>query len=172
MSYTAITTGEIASGEPVKADTQTKIKDNFEDHESRIQTIETGAGTTYPPMTFRINGPYGLYSSGSPFTDITRTTTNFNITITGVRVLIDTAGSSGTTEVDVLFKRGAGSWTSILTTKPSAGYASGNNYASTNGVVNATYADLLAGDLIRLDITSVQAGAASGFTVRIDYAHS
>jgi hypothetical protein len=172
MSYSAITSGEIASGEPVKADTLTKVKDNFTDHESRIQTIETGVGTTYPPMTFTVNGPYGKYSTGTPFLGLTYTTTNFNITITGVRLIILTAGSGGTTEVDVQFKRGAGTWTSILTTPPSAASTDGNNYTSTNGVVNATYADLLAGDLIRLDLSSVQTGAAEDFVVRIDYAHS
>ena len=56
MSYTAINSGEIESGKPVRADTQTKIKENFDDHESRILAVETGAATVYPPIILRVNG--------------------------------------------------------------------------------------------------------------------
>jgi hypothetical protein len=166
MAYTPITSTEIAVGEPVRSDTQTKIADNFENHESRILGIETGAGTVYPPIILRVNG---YYSTLGAYPRATTTTCNFNLTITGIRLLIDVAGSSGTTEVDVLYKRGGGSWTSVLTTKPSVVYSAGDNAISTNAVLNLGQVALQAGDLIRLDITSTQAGAANGFSTRIDF---
>lgn len=165
MSFTAITTGEIESGKPVRNDTQEKVRTNFNDHESRLQSLEGGSATTYPPMIFRVGGPYGYYPAAD---GILKTTTNFPITITGVRILIDTAGSSGTTEIDVKYKRGGGAWTSILTTKPSVSYSAGNDALSSNGVVNPAEADLQAGDIIRLDTTSVQTNGI-GFLVRIDF---
>jgi len=168
MSFTAITSGEIESGKPVRSDTQTKIKDNFDDHESRLQSLEGGASTTYPPLILRVNGPYSLYGA---LTSILKTTTNFPITITGVRLLIDTAGSAGITEIDVKYKRGGGSWTSILTTLPSVSYTAGNDALSSNGVVDVSESELEAGDIIRLDTTSVQTGGV-GFLVRIDYART
>lgn len=165
MSFVTLTPEEIASGTPVRSDTHTKIKENFDDHESRLQSLEGGADTTYPPLILRVNGPYGYLTAKD---DVLRTTTNFPITITGCRLLIDTAGTAGTTEIDVKYKRGGGAWTSIMTTKPSVSYTLGSNYTSTNGIVNPTQADLQAGDLIRLDITSIQTSGI-GFTVRLDF---
>ena len=167
MSFIPISADEIAVGEPVRNDTLTKVLDNFDNHESRILGIETGTGTVYPPIILRVNGSY--HQLLSPGTNILRTTMNFNLTITGVRLLIDVAGASGTTEIDLLYKRGGGSWTSILTTKPSVAYTAGDNAISSNAVLNAGEVDLQAGDLLRLDLTSSQNSAATGFMARIDF---
>lgn len=45
MAFTALTSGQIASGEPVTTDLWTKTKDNFDDHESRIGTLEIAINT-------------------------------------------------------------------------------------------------------------------------------
>lgn len=165
MPFIAIDSTEVDSGKPVATTTLGKVKDNFDDHEERIQILESGVGTTYPPLIFRVGGPY---SQSGALTGIIKTTTNFNILITGARLLIDKAGSSGTTEIDVQFKRGAGAWTSIFSTRPSVSYTAGDDSISSNAVLNPSYTTLQAGDLIRLDITSVQA-YGRGFTVRLDY---
>lgn len=165
MSYISIGSSEIESGKPVTSTTMGKVKDDLDDHESRLQIIESGVGTSYPPLTFSIKGSYSINGA---VTNILKTTTNFSIQITGIRLIIDQAGSSGTTEVDVKFSRSGGAYTSLLITKPSVGYASGNDAISTNGVVDPTYSTLIAGDIIRLDSTSVQSDGR-GFIVRIDY---
>ncbi len=137
MVFTAITVGEIETGEPVKSSTQTKIKANFDNLDDRLTSLEGGSSTVYSNISLRVNGAYG--ESGDltiPYTGITKTTCNFNITITGVRILVDQAGISGTTEIDLKYKRGSGSYTSIFSTKPSVGYASGNDSISTNAVLN------------------------------------
>ncbi len=161
MSFTAITDGEIATGEPVAATTQTKIQEDLNDHESRIQTLEIQVGT-FPPIVLRVNGYYQLA------TEILKTTTNSSITITGVHLLIDKAGSAGTTEIDVKVKSGVGSFTSIFTTKPSVAFSSGDDAISTNAILDATKINLIAGDILALDITSIQTDGWS-FLVRIDY---
>ena len=165
MSFTVITPGEIASGEPVNATTMGKVKDNFDDHESRLQVIESGTATTYPPLIFRVGG--SIWIQGA-LDGIIKTTTNFPIQITGARLISDVAGSSGTTEIDIKWKRGSAGWVSIFSTKPSLSYSAGNDATSSNAVLNASNVELLAGDLIRLDLTSVQTDAY-GFTVRVDY---
>ena len=164
MVFVPITSGEITTGEPVSNVTQTKIKDNLDSLQSRVTSVENGSTTVYPPLVLSFFGPY----SGNIYTDVVRETINFNLTVTGIRLLIASAGVSGTTEIAVLFKRGAGAWTSILTTNPSAAYSSGDNYLSTNAVLNATNVNLQAGDIIRVDIISTQAKACT-FNVRIDY---
>jgi hypothetical protein len=167
MSFTAINSTEIESGKPVSANTQTKIQENFDNHEDRITDLETGTSTVYPPIILRVNGPYADLSTAHR-TGIIKTTTNFALQITGARLLIDTAGSTGTTQIDILKKSGGGAFASIFTTKPSVVYTAGNDALSSNTVLDATKVDLLAGDILRLDLTSVQA-AAEGFLVRIDY---
>jgi hypothetical protein len=165
MAFTTLTSEEIASGKPVANTLTQKIKDNFDNHEERIVDLESGTNTVYPPLIFRCNGYYGGYTTLDAFL---KTTINFNITITGIRLLIDTAGSAGTTEVDVKYKRGGGSYTSVLSTKPSVGYASGNDALSTNAVLDSGEVDLQAGDILALYLTSVQTDGKS-FLVRIDY---
>ena len=166
MSFTPITTQEISTGEPVTNTTMTKVKDNFDNLDSRLTTVEGGGNTTYPPIILRVNGNPALLAI--PFTNFLKTTCNFNLTITGVRILIDSAGSSGSTEVDIKFKRGSNPYTSIFTTKPSVSYTSGNDAVSSNAVLDPTYVNLQTGDILRLDITSAQV-ASKNFIVRIDY---
>jgi hypothetical protein len=164
MSYTAITSGEIASGEPNKNDTWTKVKDNFVDHETRIESLE-GATAVYGPIIFRVNGRYGLAGA---VTSLLKTTINFSLTVTGIRVLIDKAGTSGTTEVDILRSRSGGAYVSLLSTKPSVLYSAGDDALSTNAILNPSNVNLLAGDILRLDQTSAQPDGES-YLVRIDF---
>jgi hypothetical protein len=164
MSFTAITSGEIESGDPVKASTLTKIKNDLDDHETRLLTVEAST-SAFPPIILRVGGRYPQTTS------ILKTTANFSFQITGVRLLIDTAGASGDTEIDIQRKRGVGSFESILTTLPKVNYADGDDALSTNTVINLSKDDVEAADILRLDITSAQTNGI-GFLVRIDYVRS
>lgn len=169
MSFIPLSENQIATGEPVSSNVQTQIKDNLDNLNSRVTTLEGGGSTVYPPIILRVNGTYG--ESGDlaiPATGLLKTTLNFNLTIAGVRLIIDQAGISGTTEIDLEYKRGVGSWTSIFSTKPSVAWDAGNDATSTNAILDAGEVNLQAGDLLRLNITSVQARAI-GLMVRIDY---
>lgn len=169
MPFTEITTAEITTGEPVSNNTQTKIKENFDNLDGRVTALEGGSSTVYPPLIMRVGGYYGEAGELTiPALGATKTTMNFNLTITGARLLIDEAGVSGTTEVDLKYKRAAGAYTSIFSTKPSVGYASGNDSISSNTVLNPSEVNLQAGDILRLDIIDAQK-RAKGLTVRIDY---
>jgi hypothetical protein len=165
LAYIEISVAEIAVGEPTKNAMLTKVKDNLIDHEERIQDLEAGSATVYPPMELDIKGYYGDQGAAENWV---KTVPNFNLTITGARLYIDQAGVSGTTEIDVLVSSSGGPYTSIFTTKPSVGFAAGNDAVSSNGVLNPLQVDVLAGDIIRLDTTSVQVDARN-LLVRIDY---
>lgn len=172
MAFTPISENEIATGEPVSSSTATLVKENLDNLNSRVTTLEGGGSTVYPPIVLRVNGSYG--ESGDlaiPATGLLKTTLNFNLTVTGVRLIVDQAGISGTTEIDLEYKRGAGSWTSVFSTKPSLSYTAGNDSTSTNAVLDAGEVNLLAGDLVRLSITSAQARSI-GLMARIDYIKS
>lgn len=164
MSFVPLTETEVESGEPVKTTTMNKIKENFDDHEARLQVAETSSGV-FPPIILRVNGRYSQLGAAD---DILRTTINFDINITGVRILIDKAGSAGDTEIDIKYKRGDGPWTSIFSVPPVANYADGDDFLSDSGTLDGTQGELKAGDIIRLDQLSVQTDGV-GYLVRIDW---
>ncbi|RTL05226.1 hypothetical protein EKK58_08745 [Candidatus Dependentiae bacterium] len=168
MAYDPILNTEIEAGDPVTQDLWTKAQENLDDHESRIISLEGGSSVAYHPFEWHVHGPYGGWA---PFTNsdsgcgIIRLT--FNITVLGGRVLIHQAGSSGSTEIDILYKRGGGAWTSIFSTKPSVAFGAGDYAASSNAVISTTA--LLAGDLIRMDITTAQGGTPFGLNGILEF---
>jgi len=87
------------------------------------------------------------------------------ITITAARLYAFESGTSGSYDMDIKRKRGAGSWESIFTTRPGIPYTAGDNSNSDTGtgataaVIDSTKEQLLAGDVLKLDILSVPVGA-------------
>lgn len=171
MSFTSLSSTEVETGKPVTSTTANKIRTNFDDHENRIEALESGSSVDLPAITFSVNGPYSLFQSITVLPSVCKTAVNFSLNITGIRLYINTPGSSGTTSIDIKKKSGAGSWTSVLTTPPSVAYTAGADAVSTNAVIDPSQALVLAGDLLRLDIISCQPDAV-GFFVRIDYTHA
>lgn len=170
MTWQEITDQEIETGEPVKSSTASKLKNNLVNLQERIAAVEQGGNTVYPPIIMAVRGAYG--ESGDleiPALNLAKTTLNFNLTITGVRLIIDQAGESGATEIDIKYKRGGGDYTSIFTTKPTVAFGAGNDATSTNAVLDQTHVNLQAADILRLDLTAAQK-RAKNFLVRIDYA--
>lgn len=165
MAYDEIDSGEIVAGKPVASTLTTKIKGNFDDHEERITDLENGNNVAYEPLIMRVDGYYESYSG---ITSILKTVCNFNLTITGARLYIEKAGSSGTTEIDIKVSSGGGGYSTIFTTKPSVAFGAGDDGVSSNAILDPTKVDLTGGDLIRLDVTSAQVNGRA-FMVRIDY---
>lgn len=169
MPMLEITDEEIQPGEPVSAETAGKIKNNLEELEDRVTGLEGGSATIYPPIIMRVGGTYGEPGDlAIPAANLLKTTLNFNLTITGVRILIDKAGISGNTEIDLKYKRGAAVYKSIFTTKPMIAAAAGDDATSESGVLNVSEVTLQAGDILALSITEAQL-RASGVMIRIDY---
>lgn len=165
MSYSAITTQEVTTGEPTSAAMLLKVKDNLHSHELRLQDLEGGDASSPAPITLSFEGSYGVsyLDSGKGKMAI-----NFDLRITGVRLYIDKCGVSGTTDVDVKFKRGVGAWTSILSTRPSVAFGAGDDAVSSNAVINTSNDDLEAGDLICFDVVTSQI-KGKNFFIRLDY---
>lgn len=165
MAFTTLPTSIIEAGDPVKQELfTTYVKDNLDDHEARLVAVEGGSAVSYPAFDWNVSGYYGQWV---PFNNIGIIRIPFGLTILAVRLLIHTAGSSGSTEIDVKYKRAAGSWTTVFSTKPSVTSASGDYAISTNAVLSVE--DLLAADLIRVDLTATQGGTPSGLSVFLEY---
>lgn len=160
MAYTALTTAEVASGKANSTSTWTKVKDNFTDHEARLLITEAALGAL-PPICFDVVGVL------TPPVSLTQALTyrlDRNVTFTACRLFVPIAGSAGSVEIDVEYKRGGGSWTSILSTAVSQSYTAGDG-ATTSGTL--TTQTMNSGDLIRLNINSVQT-AMEDFSVYIE----
>jgi len=149
MAYTEITSAEVAAGEAVKQELFTKVKDDLIDHESRMITTEAAIGRL-PPIEFAVLGEIA-----APFAldGVLHYRVEQDLTITAARLFIVTAGSAGSAVIDVEYKRGAGAWTSILSATISAAFGTGS-LSVTTGVL--TFQAMLAGDLLRLNVDSVQ----------------
>ena len=166
MAFDPILNANIQPGEPVTGDLWSKTRLNLDDHEGRLLTLE-GSLNAFLTIKFTLNGPYGLLGDKINYALIERIP--FSLTVVAVRVWIEFAGSSGTTECDVLFKRGAAAYDSILTTNPSVASAAGNQVYSSNGVLDVTKKFLLAGDTLRADLISSQGGEPRSIQTIVEF---
>lgn len=161
MSFVTLTLAQIAAGEPTAQELFTKVKDNFDDHESRLNTTEA-AVNSFNPIRFGVTN----YIYYLPATQVDVERIPFDITLLAARILVMDAGSSGTIAIDLEYKRNTDPWTTIFSTLPTASYTSGNFFLSSDGVISVP--NLLLGDLLRLNINSGQAGNKQ-FAVLVDY---
>lgn len=161
MAFVTINSADIVAGEPTKQELFSTIKDDLDDLDSRLTTVE-GSTNLYRPIQFDVLGLYGdgIVQDGLMF-DLVR----FDITILNVVLFIHDAGSSGSTTIDVEYKRGVGAFTSVLTSPLSVAAASGD-YATGTGTLGTT--SLLTGDILRLNVDAVQV-LGQGFSVLIEF---
>lgn len=151
MAFEAITDAEVEVGQPTKKELFDKIQENFDVHETRLASAETGL-VSRTPIEFSV---LGLLRSSDIQDGILLYRMSSAITLTAARLFIKTAGDSGTCTVDIEYKRGAGAWTSILTTEISSDYTDGDLHVE-SGTLDVTALEV--GDLVRLNIDSVQGG--------------
>lgn len=153
MAFSAFNTTEISSGKANKSDLWTKVKDDFDDHESRITALAS-TGLTTDPIQFSMIGlqEYIGTGTGKGYLRIP-----FAILVTSAKIFVPAAGSSGTLQIDVQKSAaGGGSFATIFSTQPSVTQASGNYSVSSNAVLSTT--SFVAGDIFRYDVTSYQTG--------------
>lgn len=151
MAFDPILNATILPGEPNTTDLWSKTRLNQLDHEGRILTLE-GASLAFMPLNFDLYGEYHIIPT---FTGYTFFRITFNITVQAGRVMAHTAGTAGSTEIDILFKRGVASFVSLFNTRPTVAFGTGDLGIGT-GVLNPSNVNLLAGDILRADLTASQ----------------
>lgn len=162
MSYVAIDDNEIDVGDPVKKELFDKVKDNFDDHETRISAIENGSQKINVFKSVVLNA-----SSASTLTGLAYFKADFAFNLIDATVQIFEKGSlTGTLEIDV--KKSTtdldnSSFATVFTTEPSIDYSTASDYdESTNKVFDAGQVSISSGDILRLDITSLPSGGVIG----------
>ena len=160
MPFVTINPAAIEVGDPVTADLLTKIKNNEDDHETRIDSLEA---TNKKIEVFKY-----LILNGSSFSTATgldyyRAEDNFSVTKVAIQIFEKNGVSSGSLEIDVkksVTNLDGTSFSTIMTTKPSISFATASDYdESTNQVINVLNSGITAGQYLRLDITSTPSGA-------------
>lgn len=161
MAFVTIPSASIDVGDPITKDLFDKVKDNFDDHEMRIGSLESSQARIE-----LINAVFVNAVSASSFTGIFDLNAPQALTITDCYVQIYEKGSlTGSLEIDVKVNSTPDDvgMTSIFTTLPKITYSGASDYAkSTNQVFNTLNTTLAEGDNIRLDITQLPASGVIG----------
>lgn len=150
MAFTVINNSEIEAGDPVTQPLQQKIKDNFDDHEARI-LANAASAAALQPILFDVGGKYASIGVKS---DLLVYRAIFDFKITAARLTIWTAGTSGSTEVDVRLDDGTPS--TIFSTRPSVAFSAGDLAVSSNAIFITSPLNVLTGEFLILDQTAVQ----------------
>lgn len=127
-------------------------------------------GRQYDEKPYFINGPYNITGVNETAVDgLYIVPPGINITLFAVSMFNITAGSGGTTTLDVLRATvSGGSFTTVFSTKPAIASTAGNNaFVATGGsgtgltapVLTGTTFNLNAGDALRVDFTGKQTGS-------------
>lgn len=152
------------------ASTTSSLVINAAGSATAVKVVSNAApgATLYQSLDFNVSGPY--YLGGSSQTEVMLDRAITLLSVSDAKLLVQTAGSGGTTEVDIEYStNNGGTWTSIFATRPSVASSAGNYAVSTNAVLTSNPLSLAAGTLLRLNITSVQSGTPNGFILQLIY---
>jgi hypothetical protein len=153
MAFTSISSALIQVGKAIKKELWQITKDNFDDLDSRVASLEvTGSLVQIIDETF-YSATTAATLTGLYFYKIKQ-----NTRITRVEVQIFAKGSISSGSVTIDLKKAAtlgGTYTSIMTTLPTINFASAPDYSSNSGAINGTLNDLVTDEFIRVDFTSL-----------------
>lgn len=164
MAFTSISSSLIAVGKAITASLFSTVKDNFDDHESRIASVEAAANKVVFYSEIVRNA--ATLSGGGTVTGLDVYRVQSGIDITDCKVFIFEKGSlTGNLEVDVKVSSSADftSAVSVFTTKPKIDYSTASSYdESNNAVLDGVNKILTEGKYIRLDVTELPSGGSIG----------
>lgn len=166
MAFNSLLDTLIQVSKSVKREIFTTLKDNQDDLQSRLLTLESGANKVVVFDAVVVNA-----TSASSLTGLAYWTSPSNFTLLDAQVGIFEKGSlTGTLEIDIKksVDRDDANFSSTLTTRPSLIMASASDYDnSSNAVFNAGNQDVLQNEILRLDITSLPTPVIGKFVVYV-----
>jgi hypothetical protein len=148
----------VAVGKALIREMFVRIKDNFNDHESRINTLE------FSSVRLTVfNNDVVLAGAASTLTGLAYFKAPFAFRVLTAEVQIFQKGSiaSGTLEIDVRRNTTPDNtgMTSIFSVRPSVNFATASDYdSSTNQIIDPVVGAVDEGDILRLDVSSLPTG--------------
>lgn len=149
-----VTVPSVSVGDSLKKELFDLYKANFDNHELRLLAQEAGGG-----KLSIINSDIHIGSSGL-LTGIYHYEVIQACIITECAFQLFEKVASGTLTVDIKKNTttNPAGFNSIMTTAPTIAMASASNYQRVSGVINTGLNSLSAGDIIRVDVTSLPIG--------------
>lgn len=168
MAYSSIPSSLIAVGKATVKQIFQLIKDNEDDLNTRLSSIEATAN-----KKVFFNGTVRGASSFTTATNAAQLRVESSIDVTDVKVAIyddTTAITSGTLEIDIIKATGSGDGpdfstsVSIFTTRPSIDFSTASDYdESISAILSVANASLVEGDYIQMNVTSKPASLGRFF---------
>lgn len=162
MAFNAISSTAIQVGKAIKKSLLTKIKDNFDDHETRINSLEAGASKV-EIFNFELIGFIDNYTV-SELAQIGTFKAAVDLTITEIKITLmngvsaSSSSSGGSLSIDIKKSSDSGAtWSSILSSFPEIAdgtTATGSESGSITFISGGE--DVLVDDMLRVDVTSLK----------------
>lgn len=173
MAYVTIPPSWITVGEAIKKRLLTRVKDDLDDHETRINALE-GGNTKIDIFNFGVSGYFTHYSTaelkGIGFYQAPSSViiTQAKITLISHSLSPAVSSSAGILEIDLERSVDGGlTWASILSVRPSIGAGVSADGSSSSLVSFITGGETLAaGDRLRVNVTSLKTTQGS-FSVSV-----
>lgn len=161
MAFTVIPSSWLNVGEAIKKRLFTRIKDDLDDHETRLNAVEAGINRI-DIFNFEVTG-YIFNYPAAELVGVGTYKAPQNIIITEVKVIILNSASSpyssssaGSLKIDLERSTNNGAtWATVLSSQPTIGdgsYAAGAESAMVSFITNGEI--LLADQLLRVNVTS------------------
>lgn len=161
MAFTTIDPNTIEVGDAVRKDLFDLIKANFDDHETRITALGTGAGRVSLINTdIRIGSNDDGFLTGALHIEVVQAC---SITEGAIQLFLKSPVTSGTFTVDIKKNTttNPSGFNSVFTAAPTLNLATAVDYQRATGTVNPATQSLAVGDILKVDITSLPAGLQS-----------
>lgn len=157
MAFNPIDINTIKVGDPITRDLWVLLKNNFDDHELRINSLSTTGGTV-----FIFNGDVSFvnYSSLRPNIFYYTARQDFSINDFRVRLFTKSGVTSGnlTLRLEKSNDPNDANFATILTTDITFNFATDTDYTEKIAALNASLNDITTGQILRVKIMSVPAG--------------
>ena len=160
MAYVTIPTSVIEVGQAIKMSLFTLIKDNFDDHETRIDGLEAGANKV-EIFNFEVMGFINNYTAAE-LVQIGTFRAPSDVTVTEIKLTLmngtssAVSSSSGSLTIDIQKSSDNGAtWNTILASEPEIAdgvSASGSVSALVSFITDGE--DVVTDDILRVNVTS------------------
>lgn len=156
MAYVTIDPDTIKVGDPIKKELLDLLKDNLDDHETRLQTLSGGSGKISLFNEDFIIGVGGSLT-GVLYYEVIQ---DCIITEGAIQLFAKTPATTGSLTVDVKKNTttNPSGFNSVFSSAPTINVATAADYDRATGTINPAAQALVVGDILKVDITSLPDG--------------
>lgn len=154
MAFNTLDPTQFEVGRPVRKELWQTVKDNEDDHNNRLNALETVASRV-PIFNFPVTTLAQL-SNATSIGVLSLYRANQNLSLVQGQLEVIRAGVSGVTTMDVLVGNDVDSLVSVFSVKPQLDFSEGDNARSVNQIFSLSSVN--EGQLIALTFDTIQIG--------------